>query len=157
MTPEPKAGPVTVHLRKLCVGVDHPDQLAAWQARRLAAAGGRPGTLFHQTRNHPKRRDEILDGGSLYWIIRGVMRVRQRVIGIEDAPMQGGDQDMRRRPACRLILDPVLVPVEPRAHRPFQGWRYLEPEDAPADLTAEEAGDELPPAMAAELRELGLI
>jgi len=63
---------MTVHLRKLCVGVDHVDQLAAWQTRRLAATGGKPGTLYHQTRNHPRRRDEILQGGSLYWIIRGV-------------------------------------------------------------------------------------
>ena len=148
---------MTVHLRKLCVGVDHPDQLAAWQARRLAAAANRPGALYHQTRSHPKRRDEILKGGSLYWIICGVMRVRQRIVGIEDAPMEGGEQDIRRRPSCRLILDPELVPVEPRAHRPFQGWRYLEPADAPRDLEAGDESAEMPPAMAAELRELGLI
>lgn len=149
---------MTVHLRKLCVGVDHVDQLARWQERRLAAAGHAPGALYHQTRSHPKRRDEILDGGSLYWIIRGVMRVRQRIVGIEDAPLEaGGEQDMRRRPACRLILDPALVPVVPRAHRPFQGWRYLEVRDAPPDLEGDGAGDEMPPAMAAELRELGLL
>ena len=146
-----------VHLRKLCVGVDHVDQLAAWQARRLAASGGKPGSLFHQTRSHPKRRDEILQGGSLYWVIRGIMRVRQRIVGIEDAPLETGDHDMRRRPACRLILDPELVLVEPRAHRPFQGWRYLEPADAPRDLEAGDATAEMPPGMAAELKELGLI
>jgi len=71
--------------------------------------------------------------------------------------MQVGEQDMRRRPACRLILDPVLVQVEPRAHRPFQGWRYLAPDDAPPDLAAGDTIAEMPPAMAAELRELGLI
>ena len=85
------------------------------------------------------------------------MRVRQRIIGIEDAPLQGGEQDVRRRPACRLILDPELVPVEPRAHRPFQGWRYLEPADAPPDLAPGDQFGEMPAAMAAELKELGLI
>ena len=156
---EPGGRPVTVHLKKLCVGVDRVDELMEWQAGRLAAGGGARDALYHQTRNHPKRAAEILDGGSLYWVIRGVMRIRQRIIGIEDGPMPDLDEAVvrRRRPPCRLILDPELVPVLPRAHRPFQGWRYLETEDAPPDLGARAQTGGMPPEMAAELRELGLI
>jgi len=150
---------VTVHLKKLCVGVDRVDELAAWQAGRLAAGGGGPGALYHQTRNHPKRAAEILDGGSLYWVIRGVMRVRQRIIGIEDGPLPEIDEASvrRRRPPCRLILEPGLIPVLPRTHRPFQGWRYLELDEAPTDLGARGPMAGMPAEMAAELRELGLI
>lgn len=145
---------MTLHLIKLCVGIDDVDHLARVQARRLADAKkrGEPAVLRHFTRMTPRRRDELLDGGSLYWVIKGVVRVRQRLVGIEDGV------NARGQPCCVLLYDPRHVRTQPRAHRPFQGWRYLKPDDAPPDLGRKGMGeDELPAEMAAELRGLGLI
>ena len=100
----------------------------------------------------PKRADEILDGGSIYWVIRGEIACREQVLGIE--PFTDGDGIGR----CRLILDPHCVPVRPRPYRAFQGWRYLAPGDAPPDLGAISKGVEaMPEDMRRELRELGLL
>lgn len=147
---------MTVHLIKLCVGVDSPDELRRWQARRIADAKrrGRPPRLEHRTRSMPRRRGEVLDGGSLYWVIKGLIRLRQPILALEEAV----DREGKRR--CVIRFAPVLIATEPWPHRPFQGWRYLEPPDAPPDvreLAAEAAAAEMPAAMQRELRELGLL
>lgn len=138
---------MTLHLIKLSVGSDSVDSLARWQARRLAETG----RLFHRTRAMPKRRDELLAGGSIYWVIRGNVRARQRLTGIEREPDEEG------RLSTLLLLEPSLHRVLPRAHRPFQGWRYLAPEDAPPDLDQITGASGMPADMAAELCALGLI
>lgn len=137
---------MTLHLIKLAVGADSVADIRAYQDGRRG--GG--ATVTHPTRNAPKRADELLAGGSLYWVVRGLVRVRQRLVGIEPGTADG---------PCLLVLDPVLVETVPRAQRPFQGWRYLRAEAAPADATGSEgdAAQELPPALAAELARLGLL
>ena len=133
-------------MMKLCVGVRDMAHLADFQKRRLAATGANA----HITRMVPRRADEIVDGGSLYWVIDSMISVRQRITDIEPFI----DDDGIRR--CRLHLDMKLVPVQPRPQRPFQGWRYLAPEDAPPDLGGGEAA-ELPDEMRRELGALGLL
>jgi len=145
-----------LHLIKLCVGVDTVEELAAWQTRRRAerAAAGEPPFSRHLTRNTPRRAEEILaEGGSLYWVIRREIRVRQRLHAIEEAVDHSG------RSCCALVFEPELVRVVPRPQRPFQGWRYLEAADAPADLPlhAEDESAEMPEEMRRELRALGLL
>ncbi len=145
---------MTVHLIKLCVGIDDVEQLASVQAKRLAEARrrGLPAELKHVTRHAPRRADEVLGDGSLYWVIKGFIRVRQRVVDIRAANRADGT------PACALVLDPTLVRTERRSFRPFQGWRYLPPERAPADAPhGRRADDEVPEKMANELRQLGLL
>lgn len=139
---------MALHLIKLSVGSEELADLEAFQARRRRELG----RLIHFTRMMPRRRDELLEGGSIYWVIRGSVRARQRILDIEAV------SDSNGRPMTALILDPELVRTQPRGHRPFQGWRYLPEERAPADLGAEAEGlAEMPPEMLAELRELGLL
>jgi len=139
-----------LHLIKLSVGTKDIAGLRAWQSLRAVHAP----PLRHQTRMMPKRRDEILAGGSIYWVISGFVQVRQRILDIIEDEWDDGT-------ACAgLVLHPDLVPVAGRPTKPFQGWRYLAPEAAPPDLTA--AGtthglDALPEKMARELRALCLI
>lgn len=141
----------TLHLIKLSVGSESVDSLRHWQERRFA----RHGRLWHATRMMPRRKDELLDAAapaSIYWVIRGVIQARQQLVGIESGPDEEG------RSMTLLLLDPTLVAVEPTPKRPFQGWRYLQPELAPADLPSgedEEVGP--PPAFLAELRALGIL
>jgi len=145
---------VTVHLVKMAVGVESIPHLEEIQARRLraAAAAGGPALLRHITRNTPRRADEILDGGSIYWVIRGFIQVRQAIVDIAEHAESDGT------PACALVLDPKVVRTELRPMRPFQGWRYLAAEKAPPDLRANGTGAaDLPPEMAEELRALGLL
>ncbi|MBM3509805.1 MAG: DUF1489 family protein [Alphaproteobacteria bacterium] len=142
-----------VNLLKMCVGINEIDELARWQRerlRRMKAAGQKP-KLRHVTRHTPKRRDEILAGGSLYWIIRGFVRVRQRIFAIETVENDKGEKK------CGLVLDRKLVRTELQPRRPHQGWRYLEVEDAPRDLPKGVKADDIPPALAAELKDLGLL
>jgi hypothetical protein len=146
---------MTIHLVKLCVGAASIDDLAAWQKERLAErrkAGEKP-RLFHTTFQTPKRQAELLDGGSLYWVIKGVIQVRQRLLGFEDGHKEDGS------PCCLLIYDRELVPVRPVPRRAFQGWRYLQASDAPSDLATGTGSGfaELPANMRRELAELGLI
>jgi hypothetical protein len=143
-----------LHLVKLCVGVDAVEELEAWVAERLEAMRRASETpeQHHTTRMIPKRIDEILQGGSLYWVIRGHVQVRQRLLDIR--PFR--DADGVRR--CRLVLEPVLVPTEWQPRRAFQGWRYLAPKDAPADLSPDSASlSTLPAHLRRELAELGLL
>jgi hypothetical protein len=136
---------VPLHLLKLAVGINDVDQLRRIRAARAAERGG----SWVYTRNHPRRATEVLAGGSIYWIIRGHVRVRQLVSGFSS------QRDDNGRRYCLIEVDDELVPTLPRAWRPFQGWRYLTAEDAPADRSdrAEPPSDH----MLAELRALSLI
>jgi hypothetical protein len=139
-----------LHLTKLAVGVRDLDHLRDLQAERVTAEP----TLRHRTRNSPRRRNQVLDGGSLYWVIGGSMLARQRILDIIEDRWEDGTA------CCGLVLDPALVPLAGRPTRPFQGWRYLEREDAPPDLAASRAtpGEAaLPPALRQELRALCLL
>jgi hypothetical protein len=137
-----------LNLIKLSVGSASVDSLARWQAKRFEESGA----LWHQTRMTPRRGAELLDGGSIYWVIKGLVQARQPLIGLEPG------RDREGRGFVKLMLERGLIRVAPRPCRPFQGWRYLPSEDAPADLAGLD-GDlaEMPPAMLAELRELGLM
>lgn len=146
---------MALHLIKLCVGATSIDDLAQWQKGRLAAqrkAGERP-RIFHATFQTPKRQSELLDGGSLYWVIKGVVQARQRLLGLEEGAKSDGS------PCCLLLLDREIVPVRPVPRRAFQGWRYLAAEDAPPDLSAHHGGGlaSLPSQMRRDLADLGLI
>jgi hypothetical protein len=134
-----------VHLLKLAVGIDDLDHLRRIRAARTAERGG----SWVYTRNHPRRAQEVLAGGSIYWIIRGQIRVRQLVTGFRS------ERDDNGRRYCLIDVDAKLVPTLSRPWRPFQGWRYLSPEDAPADRSG--SREPLPDRMLAELRALGLI
>lgn len=147
-----------LHLKKLCVGVERVDELAAYQDRRRRElkAAGLPPYNRHVTRNTPRRMAEILDcsgEGSLFWVIKREIKVRQRLHAIEPVT------DREGRPCCALILEPDLIRVAPVPHRPFQGWRYLDSADAPSDLPqgAVDETDEMPEEMRRELRALGLL
>ena len=146
---------MSVHLVKLSVGTDGIDDLAAWQAERLRAmkaAGEKRPMLYHRTFQTPKRRDDLLDGGCMYWVIKGVIQARQKLVDLREGTKDDGS------PCCLLMLDPTLTPVRPVPRRPFQGWRYLDAADAPPDLKPGESGiADLPPKMRRELAELGLI
>jgi hypothetical protein len=139
-----------LHLIKLSVGSKDVAGLRAWQTERAVTHP----PLRHRTRNRPKRRDDILDGGSIYWVIAGFIQARQRIVDIIEDTMEDGS-------ACTgLVLDPLLVPVAARAMKAFQGWRYLEPEAAPPDLADHRSApgiEALPPGLRAALREARLI
>lgn len=143
------AGMGIVHILKLCVGADSIEDLSNWQDSHRAVWP--KGRAIHVTRMWPKREDEVLGGGSLYWVIKGVIQCRQRIVGLDR--FDGGDGITR----CALVLDAEIIRTEGAARRPFQGWRYLTPEDAPRDLPqGRTADDTLPPDMARALAEMGL-
>jgi hypothetical protein len=139
-----------LHLTKLAVGVRDTDHLRELQTVRLRENP----PLRHRTRNFPRRRSEVVDGGSMYWVIAGTMMARQRIVDI----IEDHRDDMT--PCTSLILDPAIVPLAGRPTRPFQGWRYLDPDAAPPDMPAlgAIAGlESLPAALRLELRSLCLI
>ncbi|MDP6350821.1 MAG: DUF1489 domain-containing protein [Alphaproteobacteria bacterium] len=145
---------MTVHLLKMCVGIDSVRHLRNAQRHRLErmAAAGEPAMLRHWTRNRPRRAAEVCDGGSIYWIIKGQIRVRQRITDIEVV----ADRHAAKR--CALVLDTELVETAPRPARPIQGWRYLEPVDAPPDRgSVPDDAEDMPETMARELQDLGLL
>lgn len=129
-----------LHIIKLVVGCDNIEELVAWHAE-----AGRPWIMH--TRMTPKRVDEVLDGGSLYRVMKGQILCRQTILAIDTV---GEGQAAR----CEVTVDPTIVRVAPTPRRPFQGWRYLRAEDAPADLTEGETAD-MPADLARQLRELG--
>jgi hypothetical protein len=133
-----------VHLLKLAVGIDDIGHLRRVRTVRAAERGGE----WVYTRNHPRRAAEVLAGGSIYWVIRGHILVRQRVSGFRS------ERDEYGRRYCRIEVDRALVPTLSRTCRPFQGWRYLPADVAPPDLGA---GEPPPERMLAELHALGLI
>jgi hypothetical protein len=144
-----------LHLIKLAVGCDSVKELKEWIAERMKTAKkkGLPQRHVHVTRMTPKRVDDILAGGSLYWVIRGEVAAREKIIAIE--PFRDKDGIGR----CRLVMQPKVIAVSPRPMRPFQGWRYLTDDSAPADLARATAGviAAMPEPMRRELRDLGLL
>ena len=142
---------MTLNLIKLCVGCDSIDDLVEWIDFRMKEKrkAGEPLEHMHITRMVPKRIPELLDGGSLYWVIKGNVQVRQRLIDIRPFV---DDEGIGR---CRLVLEPKAVATQWQPKRPFQGWRYFPVEDAPRDLRRGRRGD-LPPELGAELAALGL-
>jgi hypothetical protein len=144
-----------LHLIKLCVGAESIKDLTSWVVERMrsAKAQGLPRHHIHVTRMTPKRDAELLASGSLYWVIRGEIAAREKIIAIE--PFRDGEGIGR----CRLVLDPKVIAVAPRPMRPFQGWRYLAATDAPPDLGKDAADGiaAMPEPMRRELRELGLL
>ena len=137
-----------LHLTKLAVGIRDLAHLRAVQAARQHATP----PLRHQTRNMPRRAAEITEGGSLYWVIAGTLLARQRVLAITEDRWDDGSR------CTGLVLDPALVQVEGRPVKAFQGWRYLEADDAPPDLgEADMAPHAMPPALRNELRALCLL
>lgn len=150
---------MTVHMLKLCVGTASVEDLREWQdgkvaERKAASLDPRPR---HVTRMWPRRADELLAGGSLYWVIQGWITVRQAIEGFEEVRREDG---IRR---CAIVLSRELVPVVPRPRAAFQGWRYLKPEDAPADARntgsgfAEDSEPFLPAELARALDGLGVV
>src|SRR6476620_12353074 len=143
-----------LHLVKLCVGCDSVKELKAWIAERMSAARkkGLPLHHIHVTRMTPKRTDELLAGGSLYWVIRGEIAAREKIIAIE--PFRDRDGIGR----YRLVMQPKVSAVLPRPMRAFQGWRYFVHRDVPPDLKSAGAGiAAMPEPLRRELRDLGLL
>lgn len=144
-----------MHLIKLCVGVETVEELAGYQAMRLENARklGAPLELVHRTRQMPKKREAIEQSGSLYWVIKGVVRARQRILELR------AEEDAEGRSRCCIVFDHALIETCPQPRRPFQGWRYLKPEDAPADFAAVSGSkrESIPAEMRAALAELALI
>ncbi|MDO5757080.1 MAG: DUF1489 domain-containing protein [Rhodobacterales bacterium] len=139
-----------LNLIKLSVGTNSVEDLIAWQANRRAQ--GDDGLPRHVTRMWPKRAEELLSGGSIYWVIQGVLQCRQRILRLDEAI---GSDGVRR---CAIILDPAIIRTATTQKRPFQGWRYLPGADSPPDLTAARTDeDTLPPALSAALAEIGVI
>lgn len=138
---------MSLNLIKLCVGVKEVEELDSWIADCRA---GRD-TLDHVTRSFPRRQDEILPGGSLYWVIRGLILCRQPIAGFE--AVKGKDGIAR----CRIVFKPQIIHVKPAARRAFQGWRYLEAADSPTDMPKRSGGAGLSAKMRRELAELGLL
>ncbi len=140
------AGPL--HLLKMAVGIASLDELRRVRSARINEHGG----SWVYTRNQPRRAEAVLAGGSIYWVIRGQIRVRQRVTGFVS------ERDDKGRAYCLIAVDPELVPTVRRPWRAFQGWRYLAAADAPPDLAGMSgaAAPDMPDRMIAELRALGL-
>ena len=145
---------MALHILKMAVGVESVDHLCRIQAQRLHVMGeaGDPKILRHWTRNTPKRADEIQADGSLYWIIKGYVRARQRIVAIEQSRDRGASKK------CAFVLDPLVVRTVLRSARPIQGWRYLESGSVPLDEKHNPIESvDIPKEMARELRSLGLI
>jgi hypothetical protein len=156
--PISERGPFTkimpLHLVKLSVGATSFRDLKDWIDARAKAnrTKGKPVRHVHVTRMTPKRDTELLDGGSIYWVIKGEIAARQKLVAIE--PFRDKDGIGR----CRLVMETKLVPVSPRPMRAFQGWRYLDVKSAPPDLRGSPQGlADMPEPMRKELRELGLL
>jgi hypothetical protein len=145
---------MALHLIKLCVGADSVRDLEDWIKEKLRdkrKRGEKPEHI-HRTRMVPKRADELTEGGSLYWVIRGEITCRQRIRAVR--PFRDKDGVGR----CGLVLDRKVVLVAPRPFRAFQGWRYLAPKDAPRDLDEAAPGAAaMPEKLRRELRGLGLM
>ena len=145
---------MTVHLIKLAVGCEGVAHLREFQASRFAGHDipGRVGEIWHRTRIGPRRRDELLDGGSIYWVIRRAVQARQRILELRSVTCDDGIE------RCEFILDPEIVQTRPQPRRAFQGWRYLDIADAPEDLSALPEGlEDIPFEMRSDLLELALI
>ena len=143
---------MTVNLLRMAVRIESISHLKEIQTERRALTDGK--RLHSFTRNMPKRTDELIDGGSIYWVVKRLIRVRQKIIGIEKMTNAEG------RNFCAIELDPSHILLDPRPQKPFQGWRYLKPEESPPD--APDGGvvnfdSDMPSEMMIELKELGLL
>jgi len=143
---------MALHIIKLCVGCDSLAELSDWQKKRLKEkrVKGQKPELVHVTRMTPKRADEVLDGGSLYWVIKSQIAARQKLLAFRGVKKNGV-------PHCGLVYEKTLIPVVARPRRAFQGWRYLEDKDAPPDLARTKGANDLPEALQRELAALGLL
>ncbi len=145
---------MALHLIKLCVGADSIRDLQEWIDERLALKKKKkqPVEHIHTTRMFPTRAEELLEGGSLYWVIKGEISARQKLLELRETK----DKEGIKR--CQLVLEPKVVPVSPRPRGPFQGWRYFQGKDAPPDLVRQGKGlTKMPEELRRELRELGLL
>ena len=138
---------MTLHLIKLAARANGVDDLINWQTYVRETHG----ELFHTTRMMPKRVNELLDDGSIYWVIKRKIRVRQTILDIQPFTDEAG---IKR---CHIFLDPELIATRHQSRRPFQGWRYLETENAPDDMPVSDEETPMPPELLSELRELGLL
>jgi hypothetical protein len=139
-----------LNLIKLCVGAERVEDLLDWQANPRAK--GPDGLPRHVTRMWPKRADEILNGGSLYWVFKGLVLCRQPILRLDEVDRGDG---IRR---CGIVLSPEVTRVAATPKRPFQGWRYLPAADAPVDLAPGRAAEEpLPPELQSALAEIGVL
>lgn len=145
---------MALHLIKLCVGADSIEDLREWVSERsmsALAAGLEPHTT-HTTRMVPKRGEELLDGGSLYWVIKGQVQARQKLLDIQT--FTDGEGISR----CHLVLGPEVIETAVQPKRAFQGWRYYPQDDVPRDLNSLGEGiAEMPADLRRELSELGLL
>jgi hypothetical protein len=141
---------MTLNLIKLAVGIEDLDHLADRQKKMR----NRQGNFRHRTRMMPKREADLLDGGSMYWVIRGLILVRQPIVSLSQ------EKDDTGRALCIIEMEPKQILVQPRAQRPFQGWRYLKPDSAPADVATGGkiyVDPKMPQDMRMELAKLGLL
>lgn len=137
-----------LHLIKLSVGTESVEGLAEWQTtKRAQTADGLPR---HVTRMWPKREADLLQGGSIFWVIKGFIQCRQRILRLDEVIREDGTR------FCAIVLDPVLHRTTNARRRPFQGWRYLNPDDAPKDLPKGSANTDLPPELMASLADIGV-
>jgi hypothetical protein len=145
---------MAINLVKLCVGAESIEDVAHWQAMPgHTIKRGAKKVAFHTTFQRPTREEELVDGGSLYWVIKGTILVRQHIVGLDDGKKDDGS------PCCLILLDTKLTPVRPVPRRPFQGWRYLTSDDAPPDLKtgSKDQVAAMPAPMRKKLADLGLI
>jgi hypothetical protein len=142
---------MALNLIKLCVGATTIDDMMDWRqrSRDLRVAQGLSPHMFHTTRMWPRREKELLDGGSIYWVLKGQIMVRQELAGFEE---EIGEDGIRR---CNILMEPEFILTEIQPRRAFQGWRYLEAKDAPKDLPA--GGSHVPTELASDLADLGLL
>ncbi len=138
-----------LNIIKLSVGSDTVESMVAWQAS--AQAKGPDGLPRHVTRMWPRREKELLDGGSIYWVVQGIVQCRQRILRLDEVVRADG---IRR---CGIVLDPEVIRTQTAPKRPFQGWRYLPAQDAPADLPENRQNeDSLPASLSAALADIGV-
>lgn len=142
---------MTMHLQKLSVGSTSIESLQNWQDTIVARRKARGLLACHEhvTRMFPKQKEALLDGGSIYWVIKGQILCRNKIIGLEETRNGQGLK------ACSILMDPQIIPVQPAPRRAFQGWRYLKPEDAPKDLVGVGEADDLPRDLMVKLVNIG--
>ena len=138
-----------VNLVKLCVGSGSVENLEKWQRERMRS--GICTVPEHVTRSRPRRADEVLNGGSLYWVFQGQILARQRITDLESRMSSDGIT------RCAIILDPAIIRTFPMPRRPFQGWRYLETKDSPRDLPDNRAAEDIPAWLRELLLKIGVI
>jgi hypothetical protein len=140
-----------MNMVKLCVGVSSVEQLEDYRTEECARrrANGEPEMIAHVTRMMPTKKVEIESGGSLYWVIAGVIQCRSEIISLERVV---GSDGIKR---CAIMMSPEVIRTAPAPRRPFQGWRYLKPEDAPRDLSGPSGDDDLPDDLRSKLMEIG--